>query len=361
MQSVIDHYQETIRFATENKAPLQICGGNTKRFYGNAASLPSSQALDMTVYHGIVNYDPAELVITARAGTRLSDIEALLNQHGQMLAFEPPHFGETATLGGCIAAGLSGPRRAATGAARDFVLGVRMLNGKGEDLRFGGQVMKNVAGYDTSRLMVGALGTLGVLLEISLKVLPRPVTEMTLSMSIDETEAIDKMNRWAGQPLPISATCYRNNQLYYRLSGVESAVRAARLKLGGDQLQEEQGIAFWRAIREQADPFFQTDIHNNLWRLSIASTTPPLTLAGEQLIEWSGSLRWLKTPVEGEHYAIRQVAEKSGGHATLFHHHATSTNVFHPLNSGLLKIHRALKEQFDPAKIFNPGRLYAEL
>ena len=361
MQSIIDHYQETIRFAAENKTPLQIRGGNTKCFYGNTVSLQSPRTLDMTAYHGLVDYDPAELVITACAGTRLSEIEALLNQHGQTLAFEPPHFGEFATLGGCVAAGLSGPRRATAGAVRDFVLGVRMLNGKGEDLRFGGQVMKNVAGYDVSRLMVGALGTLGVLLEISLKVLPKPVTEMTLSMSIDETEAIDKMNRWAGQPLPISATCYRDNQLFYRLSGVESAVKAARSKLGGEELKEEQGIAFWQAIREQTDQFFQKGKYNDLWRLSIASTTPPLSLAEEQLIEWNGSLRWLMSSVDSDPRTIRYVAEKSGGHAILFRHHSTSASVFHPLSLGLLKIHRALKEQFDPVGIFNPGRLYSEL
>ncbi|MCC8996804.1 MAG: glycolate oxidase subunit GlcE [Nitrosomonas sp.] len=361
MQSVIDHYQEAIRLAAENKTPLQIRAGNTKTFYGNTALLPSSNTLDITTYHGIVDYDPAELVITARAGTRLSEVEALLNQHGQMLAFEPPHFGESATLGGCVAAGLSGPRRASTGAVRDFVLGVRMLNGKGEDLHFGGQVMKNVAGYDVSRLMVGALGTLGVLLEISLKVLPKPIVETTLCIPIGETAAIDKMNRWAGQPLPISATCYHKDQLFYRLSGVESAVKAAQLKLGGDELNEQQGISFWQSIREQTDHFFMTASHNNLWRLSIASNAPPLALAGEQLFEWNGSLRWLKNTVDCDHQAIRQAAEKYGGHAILFRHHLTNASVFHPLSSGLVKIHRALKEQFDPAGIFNPGRLYPEL
>ncbi len=361
MQAVINQYQEIICTAAENRAPLCIHGGNTKQFYGNATSAQYATLVDTTAYCGIVDYDPAELVVTARAGTRLSELEAVLEQQGQMLAFEPPHFGMFATLGGCIATGLSGPRRATTGSVRDFVLGVRMLNGKGEDLHFGGRVMKNVAGYDLSRLMVGALGTLGLLLEVSFKVLPKPIAEMTFCMSIDERAAIDKMNRWAGQSLPISATCYRNNKLFFRISGVESVVKATRLKLGGEELQKEEGALFWRSIREQADRFFQIGKNKNLWRLSIASNAAPLTIFGDQLIEWNGGLRWLVCDSEDDNRLIHRVAENASGHATLFRGHSVSSGVFHPLSPAILKIHRALKEKFDPAGILNPGRFYPEL
>src|SRR6185437_1461746 len=217
--------------------------------------------LDLASYAGMVDYEPTELVVTARSGTRLADLEAELYKHGQMLAFEPPHFGSDATLGGCVAAGLSGPRRASAGAARDFVLGVRMLDGRGDDLSFGGQVMKNVAGYDVSRLMTGSMGTLGVLLEVSLKVLPIPVEECTLRLSMSEAEAVEMMNRWAGKPLPVSATCFCDGELTVRLSGATSAVCAARAVLGGEEIAE--GTSFWESVREQAHPFFRSE--KQLW------------------------------------------------------------------------------------------------
>lgn len=351
---MIDQYQTAIRAAVENKTPLQIRGGGTKHFYGNPVAEQHGTLLDMTGYHGIVDYEPTELVITARAGTRLADLEAALDRHGQMLAFEPPHFGEAATLGGCVAAGLSGPRRAAAGSVRDFVLGVRMLDGKGEDLRFGGQVMKNVAGYDVSRLMAGALGTLGVLLEVSLKVLPKPAVETTLCLSMNEADAIEKMNQWAGKPLPISATCYTGGQLFVRLSGAEPAVRAARAKLGGEEVKDD-GI-FWRSVREHTHDFFQTD--KQLWRLSVKSTAPSFNLPGEQLLEWNGALRWLRSDGGNDAEIIRQMAKEAGGHAILFRADAARAAVFHPLPPALMKIHRALKEKFDPVGILNPGRLY---
>ncbi|SFD92147.1 glycolate oxidase subunit GlcE [Nitrosomonas sp. Nm166] len=357
MQTIIDQYKTIIREAAEHKIPLQIRGGGTKYFYGSSPIEQSNLWLDATAYNGIIDYEPTELVITARAGTCLADLEAALDQHGQMLAFEPPHFGAAATLGGCVAAGLSGPRRAAAGSVRDFVLGVRLLDGKGEDLHFGGQVMKNVAGYDVSRLMVGSMGTLGVLLEVSLKVLPKPVAEITLCMEMNEAMAIEKMNQWAGKPLPISATCYTGGELFLRLSGAESAVRAAQLKLGGEELGE--GGAFWQSVREQTHDFFQSG--KPLWRLSIKSTTPGLPLSGLQLIEWSGSLRWLIGNAGINAKTIRTTAKDAGGHATLFRNHESYIPVFHPLDPGMMKIHRALKEKFDPSGIFNPGRLYPEI
>lgn len=356
MQALIDQYKTAIHTATENKTPLQICGGGSKHFYGNPIA-ENSTLLDVTAYNGIIDYEPTELVITARAGTRLADLEAALDQHGQMLAFEPPYFGAAATLGSCIATGLSGPRRAAVGAVRDFVLGVRMLNGLGEDLRFGGQVMKNVAGYDVSRLMVGSMGTLGVLLEVSLKVLPKPTTEITLRMQMDEVAVIEKMNQWAGKPLPISATCYVNGELLLRLSGAESAVRAAQVKLGGEELNE--GEIFWKSIREQTHDFFRSA--SLLWRLSIKSTASSLSLPGKQLMEWNGSLRWLLSDENADTEMIRKTAADAGGHATLFRCNGLRIPVFHPLDPGMMKIHRALKEKFDPAGIFNPGQLYPEI
>lgn len=357
MQAIIDHYKTTIGEAVEHRTSLQIRGGGTKHFYGNPVVEQGEMLLDTTAYQGIIDYEPTELVITARAGTRLADLEGALDQQGQMLAFEPPYFGAAATLGGCVAAGLSGPRRAAAGAVRDFVLGIRLLNGKGEDLHFGGQVMKNVAGYDVSRLMVGSMGTLGVLLEVSLKVLPKPPVEITLRMQLDEAMAIEKMNQWAGKPLPISATCYVDGELFLRLSGAESAVRAAQVKLGGEELAD--GGVFWKSVREQTHDFFQSI--KPLWRLSIKSTVSPLLLPGKQLTEWNGGLRWLLGDESMKAETIRKMAKDAGGHATLFRSNESRHHVFHPLNPGMMKIHRSLKEKFDPSGIFNPGRLYPEL
>lgn len=357
MQAIIDQYKAAILAAVETKIPLRISGGGTKHFYGNPLLGQNSALLDMTHYSGIVDYEPTELVITARAGTRLTDLEAVLDQHGQMLAFEPPHFGATATLGGCIAAGLSGPHRAAAGSVRDFVLGVRLLDGKGRDLRFGGQVMKNVAGYDVARLMAGSMGTLGVLLEVSLKVLPKPAAEITLHMSMDEAEAIEKMNQWAGKPLPVSATCYVDGGLFLRLSGAEPAVRAAQIKLGGEELNE--GEIFWQSVREQTHAFFQLD--KPLWRLSIQSIAPPVSLPGKLLMEWNGGLRWVQFDDGVNAEIIRKTAKDAKGHATLFRYQESHIPVFHPLTPGMMKIHRALKEKFDPVRILNPGRLYPEI
>ena len=356
MQNVLEQFQATIRAASAQAMPVQIRGGDTKHFYGNRIAAHSYTLLDTAAYHGIVDYEPTELVITARCGTRLIDLQAVLARHDQMLAFEPPLFGESATLGGCIATGLSGPRRATAGAARDFVLGVRMLNGRGEELNFGGRVMKNVAGYDIARLMVGSLGTLGLLLEVSLKVLPKPPMESTLHMTMDAASAIEKMNRWAGRPLPISATCYVDGGLFVRLSGAESAVRAAQARLGGEAVSDD--TLFWQSIREQTHDFFHND--GSLWRLSIKSTTLPLVLPGKQLIEWNGGLRWLMCDAGCDSAEIRKIAKAAGGHATLFRDDGLNIAAFQPLDRGMMEIHRVLKGKFDPSGILNPGRLYFE-
>ncbi len=350
MNNLREQFSEAIKQASERRRPVRIRGSGSKDFYGG---VPKGEVLDTTRYTGIVDYAPEELVLTARAGTPLKEIEAALAERGQMLPFEPPHFGPHATLGGCVATGLSGPRRASLGAVRDFVLGVQILDGQGEPLRFGGQVMKNVAGYDVSRLMAGSLGTLGLILEVSLKVLPKPKSEATLQFELNETQALEKMNRWAGEPLPISATCYHDHVLTIRLSGAQSAVRAAHAKLGGQMMLA--GEDFWCGIREQTSHFFRDGM--SLWRLSVPSTAAVL-VPGKQLIEWGGALRWVFT--EGEPGAVRAVVEKAGGQATLFRSAKKPAAVFHPLPKPLLEVHQRMKRAFDPQGIFNPGRMYAD-
>lgn len=349
MSEFVVQLGEAIREAAREKRALRIRGGGTKDFYGGELR---GEILDLSTYRGIVEYEPTELVMTARAGTPLAEVETAMRERGQMLGFEPPHFGPAATIGGSVAAGLSGPRRPHAGAVRDLVLGVRVLDGKGSDLHFGGQVMKNVAGYDVSRLMAGSLGTLGVILEVSVKALPLPVSETTLRREHSQGEAIALMNEWAGKPLPLSATCHVGNLLYVRLSGAAAAVRAARGKLGGEEVAD--GPAFWRELREHEAEFFRQP--QPLWRLSVKSSTPPLNVSGQQLIEWGGALRWLKSDIDAT--AVREAAAFGGGHATLFRGGDKSKGVFHPLPPALEKIHRNLKQAFDPAGILNPGRMY---
>ncbi len=308
--------------------------------------------LDVSAHRGIVSYEPTELVITARAGTALKEIENALAACGQMLPFEPPYFGESATLGGAVACGLSGPARPYAGSARDFVLGVVCINGKGERLAFGGQVMKNVAGYDISRLMVGAMGTLGVLLEISLKVLPRPPCELTAALSLDTAAAIDTMNAWAGQPLPVSACAYDGEALRVRLSGSESGLRSARKKIGGEEVS--QGSTYWADLREQQLPFFRGDAP--LWRLSVPAATPAPSNDSKWLLDWGGAQRWLVSDEPAE--IIRQQASAAGGHAMMFRGGDRSSDVFHPLAPAIETLHRRLKDAFDPKGILNPGRMY---
>ena len=350
MSCNIDVFQELIREAAAKKTPLNIRGGGTKGFYGRETT---GDLFDTRGYAGIVDYEPTELVVTARCGTPLSDLERLLAERGQMLAFEPPHFGE-ATIGGAIATGLSGPRRATSGAARDFVLGVRVVDGRGQDLSFGGRVMKNVAGYDVSRLMVGSIGTLGVIAEISLKVLPVPPASETLVREASESDAVTLMNKWAGKPLPISATCYSNGKLFVRLAGAATAVAAARAQIGGEGMHDHLG--FWESVREQRHEFFQGG--DDLWRLSVPPTTPPLGLPAT-LIEWGGAERWVRG--NGDGLKIREAAAGAHGHATLFRSSGVREHVFTPLAPALATIHRNLKRQFDPNGIFNPGRIYADL
>ncbi|QJR13972.1 glycolate oxidase subunit GlcE [Usitatibacter palustris] len=340
---------ERVRESAEKKRWLRIRGGGSKDFYGGPLQ---GDVVDVASYEGIIAYEPRELVLTVRAGTRLADVETVLAAERQMLPFEPPHFGEAATIGGTVAAGFSGPRRPYSGAARDFVLGARIVNGKGEDLSFGGRVIKNVAGYDVSRLMAGALGTLGILTELSFKVLPRPSVEATIAFSLDEAKAIEQANRWAGLPLPLSGAAWVDGVLRVRLSGAQSAVNAARAKMGGDEVAD--GESFWRDLREHRLAFFREG--QPLWRLSVPQTAAPISTAHPQLIDWGGGQRWVSGALDAAD--IRSRVESAGGHATLFRGGDKSVGVFHPLQPAVAKIHARLKEAFDPAGILNRGRLY---
>jgi glycolate oxidase FAD binding subunit len=347
MQTLI----ERIQHASATQQPLQIRAGGSKDWYGNP---PTGELLDVFGHSGIVEYEAAELVITAQAGTPLREIEAALAAHNQMLSFEPPHFGEHATLGGALACGLSGPRRVNTGSARDAVLGVQLIDGRGQLLDFGGKVIKNVAGYDVSRLMVGALGTLGVMTQASLKVLPRSEREVTLQFELDQAAAILRMNQLAGRPLPITAAAWIGGVLLLRLEGSEAGLHTPLATLGGEV--HANSAAFWRAAREQTAAFFIAS--EPLWRLSLPPTTPPLDLPGKQAVTWGGAQRWLKSDAPAAQ--IRSAVEAVGGHATLFRAEDKSAGAFHPLPPALMALHQRLKLQFDPHGIFNCGRLYAE-
>jgi len=342
---------ERIQAAAANGEAIRIRGGATKDFYGQRLE---GAELDTRAYTGIVNYEPTELVVTARAGTSLKELEQTLDAQGQMLGFEPPHFGDGATVGGCVAAGLSGPRRATAGAVRDFVLGTRIIDGRGQCLHFGGEVMKNVAGYDVSRLMTGSLGTLALITEVSFKVLPKPAAEATLVLDMEGGAAVEAFNGWAGQPLPLSATTWVDGRAWVRLSGAEAAVAAACKRLGGERVDEATAAAFWHSVREQTHAFFDGDLP--VWRLSIPSVSAPLGLMGERLIEWGGAQRWFRSQEHARH--IRDQVSALGGHATLFRGGDRRAGVFQPLDPVMARLQSRLRQSFDPAGIFNPGRLY---
>jgi glycolate oxidase FAD binding subunit len=356
---------DQVQTARAAKGALRIVGGGTKDFYGNPLQ---GEPLDVRPLAGVSSYEPTELVVTVRGGTPLAELEAVLAERGQHLAFEPPRLGPAATVGGMVAAGLSGPARAAAGSVRDHLLGATLLNGRAEVLTFGGQVMKNVAGYDVSRVLAGSMGVLGVICEVSLKVLPRPTATATLRFDMDQAVALARLNAWAGEPLPLSASAWWNDALVLRLAGARAAVEAAARQLGGEVIEPALAAAFWQGLRDQQDEFFvsaRTAVDGGaaLWRLGLPPTAAPITLPGEQLVEWGGAQRWLCTPAAAA--AVRDAAAATGGHATLFRaradHAACSAGAFHPLSAPLARFHAALKKAFDPDRVFNPGRLYPDL
>jgi glycolate oxidase FAD binding subunit len=394
MTTSLENIVERIKTAVKAGTPLRIRGGGTKDFYGQSLH---GEILDITTFNGITSYEPSELVVTVKAGTPLAELEAVLAEKNQCLPFEPPYFEKVwgtaaepihmlpafaraqTTVGGMVAAGLSGPSRASSGSLKDFVLGVNMINGKGEELRFGGTVMKNVAGYDVSRLMAGSLGTLGLITEVSLKVLPIAPAEATLKFECTQSEALNMLNRWGAQPLPLNASCWireaGEGSLYVRLRGAVAAVEAAIKKMGGKLQNAASGnstaAADWQALRNQNMEFFNLQGDECLWRLSVPDSAPDLHL-GETLIEWFGAQRWVKLPYS-DVVSIRSKVNSVGGNAIIFianqaiNTTATAKNrmenriVFNPLKAPLDRIHRDLKKQFDPAGIFNPGRMFADM
>ncbi len=357
-------FVDRVRSAATTTTPLRIRGGGSKDFYAHALE---GELLATTALAGITSYEPSELVITAGAGTPLLELEALLAAHGQCLPFEPPHFSATSTIGGVVASGLSGPARASVGGVRDYVLGVKIINGKGEHLTFGGQVMKNVAGYDVSRLMAGSMGTLGLITEVSLKVLPVAPAEATLRFECSQAQALQWLHAWGAKPLPLNASYWVEDNglgtLYLRLRGAVAAVEAACKTLGGERQDQQSAAADWQALRDQQLRWHHArSSTQDLWRLSLPQTTPALELPDAPLIEWHGGLRWVRADA-AQGPGLRAAAQAAGGHATLFIAASAGKTCaearFDALKPPLDRIHKALKHEFDPAGIFNPHRLSA--
>jgi glycolate oxidase FAD binding subunit len=353
---VIEEFRQRIAAAASAGRTLRLRGAGTRDFYG---APPAGEVLDTRGHAGIAAYEPTELYVTARCGTPVSELEQALEAQDQVLAFEPPRFGPGGTVGGMVAAGLSGPRRVQAGPLRDFVLGVHLVDGRGQLLRFGGQVMKNVAGYDVSRLACGSLGTLGLITEVTLKVLPRPVAELSLRFELPADAAIRRINEWAGRPLPLSASAWHAGALTVRLSGAAAAVAAARGRLGGEALPDVEAGEFWQSLRDHTHPFLAADI---LWRLALPPAAPAPDLPGDWLLEWHGGQRWLRSDAGAAR--IREAAARAGGHATLFRADEAlrrRTGAFTPLEPMLERLHRRVRQVFDPDRVFDAGRLYASL
>ena len=349
-QSIEDDLASQVEAVAAAGGQVRIAGNGSKAFYGREVdALP----LEVGLHRGVVDYDPAELVITLRGGCRLTEIVELLRENRQMFAFEPPDFDGQASVGGMVASGLAGPRRAYAGAMRDFVLGVKMIDGRGDLQRFGGRVIKNVAGFDVARVMVGAQGTLGVLLEISLRVVPIPETEVTLAFEhADADTHIRWINQLAGRPLPISASVWCSGVSRIRLSGSDRGVSQAAQQLGGAAVDGD-----WRALTEQQHEFFSGE--DPLTRVSLPPTANDLSIEDAQLIEWGGAQRWYRGAIDLA--PLRAQVEARGGTVCAYRNHADDVPVFHPLPEAMLKLQRSIKSSFDPAGIFNPGRIYPEL
>lgn len=346
-QDLTADLQQQILQAIAKRKSLRIVGGGSKAFYGGYCQ--ADAVLNVAGHAGVVEYEPSESVITVRAGSCVQEVADMLAEQRQMLGFEPPDYAGQATVGGTLACGFSGPRRPFAGSARDAMLGCKVINGYGEILHFGGQVMKNVAGFDVSRLMVGALGSLGLLLEVSLRVLPMPERESTIAFALPEAQAIEKMQQLSAQPWPLSAVAYDGELLRIRLSSAEAAVRAAALRLCGTPIDDDD--QFWRLLREQRLPFFSQP--GDLWRISVPPATPSLALSGKWLLDWGGALRWLKTDRSAD--AIHAMTRQSGGYALRYR--GVDKSDWMRLDTGLLALQQNIRRAFDPHLLFNPGRL----
>lgn len=374
-----------IESARHQRQALQLQGHGSKAFYGQPID-PALPILSTQEYAGVVAYDPSELVVVARAGTALTDLEAVLAERGQRLAFEPPRFGGRGTVGGMIATGLSGPGRLSAGPCKDYVLGLSIMNGDGALMRFGGTVMKNVAGYDMSRLHTGAMGILGLILEVSLKVLPEPAARCTVQIACPRGKSIEWADQWLSEPLPVSATAWLQDTtgsardamrtsntepglLMVRFAGAVAAVNAAVQRFessyGARRVSDDEADTFWTALRDQSQGFFQVpddDPRRRLWRISVPAQTPDLSLAGACLLEWGGALRWLWTDAPASE--VRSVATSVGGHASLYRgalDDRTRDGCLPSLSPVLHGLHQRIKTELDPHGLFNPGRLVAGL
>lgn len=352
-QDRTDQIIDQVRDALATKTPINIVGGNSKHFLGRSQTAGS---LNTTEHSGIVSYEPTELVVTVRSGTSMQALNTLLHKNGQMLPFEPPVL-DTGTIGGVLACALSGPARPFAGAARDYVLGMRVVNGQAQALRFGGEVMKNVAGYDAARLQVGAFGTLGVLLETSMKVLPLPEAQITVQLQLSKANDTTTITKLMRQPLPISAAAIVEKTLYIRLSGSESAVNAAADTCGGDRLKED--AAFWESVRERKHPFFNDA--RPLWRISVPEFAGAIDIEGKWLLDWAGSQRYLKSEASADD--IFAAANDANGHATCYSPllQSTDTPLFQPLNGAMQRLQSRVRDSFDANRLFNRGRFHPEL
>ncbi len=352
MQAITEQFVDQITQATAAGTTVRIVGGNSKAFLGNVSN---GSPLETTAYHGIISYEPTELYITVRSGTPVSEVEQVLLQSRQMLAFEPPRHSERTTIGGIIASGLSGPRRPYAGSARDFILGITCLNGRGQLLRFGGQVMKNVAGYDLSRLLTGSFGTLGVILDVTLKVLPIPEHEITCSMKMSLPQARQKLIDISRQAIPVTAAAYENETLRIRLSGKKVLLDETTGLL--NMQVDQDSHSFWQQLRDHKHGLFETA--QDCWRLSLPVTANPEFNDEAFILDWGGAQYWLSSARSAE--AIFQQAQELGGSATLFCNNSKQQACFQPLAAAVHRLHEGLKQAFDPQRVLNPGKMYAGL
>ncbi|MCU7938810.1 MAG: glycolate oxidase subunit GlcE [gamma proteobacterium symbiont of Bathyaustriella thionipta] len=357
MSDISETLVKQVSSAFKQSTPLKIIAGGSKAFIGREAQ---GEPLNVSEHKGIVSYHPSELVMTARCGTSMTEIQQTLAENGQYCPFESALFDGAATLGGTLATNLSGPARPWNGSIRDAVIGTRLINGKGEYLKFGGQVMKNVAGYDVSRLQAGALGTLGVITEISFKVLPLPAASGTVVLAMNASEAIKLMNQVSAKAVPVSGSAWLDGNLYLRYSGatkaVDSALKQFKTK-NFQQLEPQQADEFWSAMNEQKLDFFKGEAP--LWRFSLKSNATHLLDDQNWLIDWGGAQRWLRGDFNQSE--LEQQAQHSGGQVSLFRYGERSNEVNHTLSEVQKKIHKNLKASFDPKQILNPGRLYSWL
>ena len=366
MQDSAHILQQQVLQAYTEKKPLSVVGGNSKCFYGNSLD---AEIIKTSCHKGILEHEPTELVITARAGTPLQEIDQTLAANHQTLAFEPPHFSDNATVGGMIAAGLSGPARPYQASVQDAVLGCTILNGKGEVLRFGGKVMKNVAGYDVSRLMVGSLGCLGIILDVTLKVIPATMAEATFIFKMEPNQCPAFINELRHQGYPVSASCHFEGELLVRFSAGNNEIESLNKSLSKNYAyidsRQLQDSSFWLHLKEHTLPFFsleKEDSDLSLWRLSVSADTDVSSLIDAQtnfISEWGNCVYWFKSNSQSE--LVFNTAKNISGSASVFKaNNDAMTNRFQPLSAVVGNWHKELKNAFDPADILNRGKMYLE-